>query len=64
MNIKHKSIHTAVNLYTVLLLPETHIKRQAIRHDCLPTLPGNGDKRHEIVYGEDIIRKKYLNWAD
>ncbi len=24
--------------------PETHIKRQATRHDCLPGLLGDGDK--------------------
>jgi hypothetical protein len=30
--------------------PETRIKRQAIRHDCLLSLLGVGDKLSEIVY--------------
>ncbi len=37
-------------------ITETHIKRQAARHDCLPTvhsLLGDGDKLIEIVYGEE-----------
>jgi len=29
--------------------PETHTLRQATQHDCLPSLPGDGDKRIEIV---------------
>ncbi len=32
---------------------ETHIKRQAPRQDCLPSLLGDGDKLIEIVYGEE-----------
>jgi hypothetical protein len=39
------------------LEPETHIKRQATQHDCLPSLLGDGDKGIEKVYGED---KKYF----
>jgi hypothetical protein len=34
--------------------PETNIKRQAIRYDCLPSLLGD-NKRSEIVYGEEKI---------
>ncbi len=37
---------------------QRHIKRQATRHDCLPSLLGDGDKWTEIVWG-----KKYLYWA-
>jgi hypothetical protein len=39
---------------------ETHIKREATLHDCLPKLLGGGDKWIEIVYGEE----KILYWAD
>ncbi len=35
------------------LRPETHFNRQATRHDCLPSLMGNGNKIIEIVYGDD-----------
>ncbi len=42
--------------------PETHTKRQATQHDCLPSLQGEGDKgfEKEIVYGEE---KTILFWA-
>jgi hypothetical protein len=33
--------------------PETHTKRQATQHGCLPGLLGEGDKGFEIVYGEE-----------
>jgi hypothetical protein len=36
-----------------LLKPDTHTKRQATQHDCLPCLLGDGDKRNDIVYGKD-----------
>ncbi len=32
--------------------PETHAKRQATQHGCLPSLLGDGDKRIKIMYGE------------
>ncbi len=32
--------------------PETHTKRQATQHDCMPSLLGGGYKLVEIVYGE------------
>jgi hypothetical protein len=35
------------------LEPETHTKRQATQHDCLPSLLGDGDRGIEEVYGED-----------
>jgi hypothetical protein len=35
--------------------PETHTKRQATQHDCLPSLLGDGDKLIEIVYGGEKI---------
>jgi hypothetical protein len=40
---------------------ETHTKRQTTQHGCLPSLLGDGDKRIEIVYGEE---NNILNWAD
>ncbi len=33
------------------MIQETHIKRQATLHDCLPSLLSDGDKLIEIVYG-------------
>jgi hypothetical protein len=36
---------------------ETHTKRQATRHSCLPSLLGDGDKGIKIVYDEE---KKFL----
>jgi hypothetical protein len=41
-------------------VPETHTKRQATQHDCLPSLP-DGDKGIEKVYGEE---KQILYRAD
>ncbi len=35
--------------------PETQIKRQATRHNCLPRMLGDGDKGSEIVCGEENI---------
>jgi hypothetical protein len=32
--------------------PETHTKRQATQHGCLPSLLGHGDKGIEIVWGK------------
>ncbi len=34
---------------------DTHTKRQATQHGCLPSLLGDGDKCIEIVYGEEKI---------
>jgi hypothetical protein len=34
---------------------ETHTKRQAIQHGCLPSLLGDGDKGFEKVYSEEKI---------
>jgi hypothetical protein len=39
--------------------PETHIKRQVTRQDCLPSLLGDGGKLIEIVYKEE---KNNFNW--
>ncbi len=33
--------------------PETHTKRQATQHGCLPSLLGDGNKGIEIEYGEE-----------
>ncbi len=33
--------------------PETHTKRQATQHGCLPSLLGHGDQGIEIVSGEE-----------
>jgi hypothetical protein len=38
-------------------LPETHTKRQATQHGCLPSLLGDGNKGIAIVYGEE--KKNY-----
>jgi hypothetical protein len=60
--IKHKV--RKCRFYVLLILdavikpvcsPETHIKRPATRHDCLPSLLGDGVKWIEIVYGETKI---------
>jgi hypothetical protein len=40
---------------------DTHNKRQATQHGCLPSLLGDGDKGIEIVYGKE---KNILYWAD
>ncbi len=40
---------------------ETHSKRQATQHGCLPSVLGDGDKGIEIVYGEG---KNILYGAD
>jgi hypothetical protein len=42
-------------LNLIVFCPEIHKKRQATRHDCLPSLLGDGDKAIEIVYGEEKI---------
>ncbi len=42
----------------VVTRPETHTKRQATKHGCLPSLPGDGDKGIEIVYLQITMRKK------
>jgi hypothetical protein len=41
--------------------PETHIKRQATRHDYLSGWLGNGNKWREIVCS---VEKNILYWAD
>jgi hypothetical protein len=46
------------SIYDVQLLDrgvvrETHTKRQATQHGCLPNLLGDGDKGIEIVYSEE-----------
>ncbi len=43
-----------------MLYSETHTKRQATQHGCLPKCPvpsllGDGEKETEIVYGEEKI---------
>jgi hypothetical protein len=40
--------------------PETHTRRQATQHGCMPSLLGDGDKVMEKVYGEE---KKYFVFA-
>ncbi len=39
---------------------ETHTKRVATQHGCLPSLVGDGVKRIEIVYGKE---NNILYWA-
>jgi hypothetical protein len=53
-----------INLFnespSLRVLPETHAKRQATQHGCLPSLLGDGDKENEIVYGEKKKNNLYL----
>jgi hypothetical protein len=48
----------------IRFFPETHAKRQATQHGCLPSLLGDGDKEIEVVYGEEKIplwrQRKYI----
>ncbi len=44
----------------LLAPPDTHIKRQATRHDCLPRLLGCWDK-WKMVFGEE---QNIVYWAD
>jgi hypothetical protein len=39
----------------VVTRPETHTKRQATKHRCLPSLLGDGNKGIEIVHA---VKKK------
>jgi hypothetical protein len=41
-----------------VIIPETHIKRQATRHDCLPGFVGDGDKLSEIVHDQSLWNTK------
>jgi hypothetical protein len=43
--------------------PETHTKRQATHHGCLPSLLGDRDKEIEILYST-VRKKNILCWAD
>jgi hypothetical protein len=49
VSLTHPSLSTS-SLYEK---PEILIVRQATRHDCLPSLLGDGDKK--IMYGEEKI---------
>jgi hypothetical protein len=40
---------------------DTHTKRLAAQHGCLPSLLGDGDREIEIGYGEE---KHILHWTD
>jgi hypothetical protein len=42
-----------IQVKTHSLRRETHTKRHATQHGCLPNLLGDGDKGIEIVYGEE-----------
>jgi hypothetical protein len=46
-----------------ILYSETHNKRQEMRHDCLHSLLGEGDKWSEIVCGEEKIYF-VLSWLE
>jgi hypothetical protein len=48
-------------LMATMAQPETHIKRQATQHDCLPSLLSGGDKLPEIVYDDE---KHVLYWTN
>jgi hypothetical protein len=62
MNILIKFISTTActliaGLFVYLCAPETHTKRQATQHCCLPSSLGEVDKCIEIAYYEE---KKYF----
>jgi hypothetical protein len=44
-----------ITLNLIVFCPETHTKRQATRHGCLPSLLGDGDKVIEMVYGDEFF---------
>jgi hypothetical protein len=44
-----------------MLVSETHSKRHATQHHCLPSLLGDKDKLIGIVYGDE---NKILYWAE
>ncbi len=45
----------------VLSKPETHTKRQATRHGCMPSLRDDGAKEMKLEYGEE---KNNFYWAN
>jgi hypothetical protein len=56
--MKRKSLKRAGEVLTTSLVfqevaAETHTKRRATQHGCLPSLLGDGYKGIEIVYGEE-----------
>jgi hypothetical protein len=57
---KNSDLGTGINIPDPQhrFLPEKHIKRQATRHDCLPSLPGDEDKWIEKVYSDG--KKNYF----
>ncbi len=65
----HPTIHiflhsiVFVNAHARLLTPETHSKRQATQHDCLPSLLGDGDKGIETVY-YFVLGRLEVTWQD
>ncbi len=48
-------------MYSMRRYPETHTKRKATQHGCLPSLLSDEDRGTEIVYDEE---KNILHWAD
>ncbi len=53
--LQHSPFATALIFWHLHLWsePETHTKRRATRHGCLSRLLGDGDRRTEIVNGEE-----------
>ncbi len=49
-----RALYSSFLLGALKSLPETHTKRQAIQHDCLPSLLGDGDKELQKC----TVRKK------
>ncbi len=47
--------------WSLAFYPVTRLKKQVTRHDYLPSLPGDGEKWSEIVYGEE---NNILYWED
>jgi hypothetical protein len=48
-------VSTPVAWEMAMTQPETHTKRQATQHGCLPSLMGDGDKGIEILYSEEKV---------
>jgi hypothetical protein len=44
----------AVHILAIKGWPETHIRRQVTRHDCLLSLLGDGEKVSEKMYGDNM----------
>jgi hypothetical protein len=53
--IFYKEPVSVAHLEPIMVQPETHTKRQATQHGSLSSLLGDGNKRIEIVNGEEKL---------